>query len=114
MLQRYTFLLAAGLLATAAHAQTAPPETKPLLGFEPVHAATEYQLEKQFDAQLKADHLREWMKRLAAHPHHVGSPYDKDNAEWMARLFKSWGYETAHRHRRTCCFPRPSCACSSW
>ena len=86
---------ALALLLTAAFtapAQTAPE--KPLLGFAPAAAAAEYQLESRFDAQLKADNLRQWMKRLAAHPHHVGSPYDKDNAEFMAALFKSWGYET--------------------
>ena len=62
MLKRYARLLAAGLLATAtAHAQTATPETKPLLGFEAAHAAAEYQLETKFDAQLKADNLRQWL-----------------------------------------------------
>ncbi|TDN36148.1 M28 family peptidase [Hymenobacter sp. UV11] len=96
MLKRYPLLLlAAGLLSRATAAQTAPPAApKPLLGFVPATAATEYQLEAKFDAQLKADELRQWMKRLAAHPHHVGSPYDKDNAEFMAGLFKSWGYAT--------------------
>ena len=95
MLQRYACFLAVGWLATAAvHAQTTPLEAKPLLGFEAAHAATEYQLETRFDAQLRADNLREWMKRMAAHPHHVGSPYDKDNADFMAGLFRSWGYET--------------------
>ena len=92
----YALFLAAGLLAgPLVHAQTAMPfDTRPLLGFEPAAAAAEYQLETKFDAQLKADNLRDWMKRLAAHPHHVGSPYDKDNAEFMAGLFKSWGYDT--------------------
>ena len=94
MVKGYAFLLAAGLLVTSAKAQTAAPEAKPLLGFEPAHAATEYQLETKFDAQLRADNLREWMKRMAAHPHHVGSPYDKDNADFIAGLFRSWGYET--------------------
>ena len=93
MTKRYSFaLLAATLAALTAPAQTAPE--KPLLGFAPAAAAAEYQLESRFDSQLKADNLRQWMKRLAAHPHHVGSPYDKDNAEFMAALFKSWGYET--------------------
>ncbi|NML65769.1 M28 family peptidase [Hymenobacter sp. RP-2-7] len=87
----YSFLLAFSLLAQAAIAQ---PDPRPLLGFTPARAATEYALESRFDAQLKADDLRQWMKRLAAHPHHVGSPYDKDNAEYMAGLFKSWGYDT--------------------
>ena len=44
---------------------------------------------------LKAENLKEWLAKLAARPHHVGSPYGKANAEFMAGLFKSWGYETA-------------------
>ena len=95
MLKRYTLLLAAGLLAgLPAPAQTTPTEPKPLLGFSAASAAAQYELEARFDAQLKADNLRQWMKRMAARPHHVGSPYDKDNAEFMAGLFRSWGYDT--------------------
>ena len=33
------------------------------------------------------------MRRLSARPHHVGSPYDKDNAEWMLAQFKEWGWD---------------------
>ena len=33
------------------------------------------------------------MQRLSARPHHVGSPYDKDNAEWMLARFKEWGWD---------------------
>jgi len=51
-------------------------------------------LEAQFDSHLNRDNLRNWMKRMAARPHHVGSPYGKENAEFMAAQFKSWGYDT--------------------
>ncbi|MGH2569500.1 MAG: transferrin receptor-like dimerization domain-containing protein, partial [Bacteroidota bacterium] len=34
-----------------------------------------------------------YMKRLSARPHHLGSPYDKDNAEWLLATFKSWGLD---------------------
>src|SRR5262249_50049773 len=37
---------------------------------------------------------RAYMQRLTAHPHNVGSPYDKDNAEWIATKFKEFGLET--------------------
>ena len=37
--------------------------------------------------------LRQYMQRLSARPHHVGSPYDKDNAEWMLAKFKEWGWD---------------------
>ncbi|WP_426058302.1 transferrin receptor-like dimerization domain-containing protein [Hymenobacter sp. B1770] len=95
MLKRYSLLLAAALLAShLATAQTPTAEPKPLLGFDIPGAATQYELETRFDAQLKTDNLRDWMKRMASHPHHVGSPHGKDNAEFMAGLFKSWGYDT--------------------
>jgi N-acetylated-alpha-linked acidic dipeptidase len=37
--------------------------------------------------------IGEYMKRLTARPHHVGSAYDKDNAEWMLAKFKEWGWD---------------------
>ncbi|HYX42944.1 MAG TPA: transferrin receptor-like dimerization domain-containing protein, partial [Pyrinomonadaceae bacterium] len=35
-----------------------------------------------------------WLKRLSARPHHVGSPYGKENAEFLAAQFRSWGFDT--------------------
>ena len=67
---------------------------KPILGFSADAAAKERALEAQFDAQLNRDNLRNWMQRLSARPHHIGSPYDKDNAEFIASLMRSWGYDT--------------------
>ena len=49
---------------------------------------------KKYDSLLKKENLRVWMKRLSARPHHVGSAYGKENAEFIASLFKSWGFET--------------------
>ena len=34
------------------------------------------------------------MKRLSARPHHIGSAYNKENAEFIASQFRSWGYDT--------------------
>lgn len=65
-----------------------------LMGFTDADAAKQVDWEKQFDAQLKASNQDEWMKFLSSHPHHVGSPQDKANAEYMANLFRSWGYQT--------------------
>jgi len=33
------------------------------------------------------------MQRLAARPHHVGSPYDKQNAEWIRDQYASYGWD---------------------
>src|SRR5260370_10493412 len=50
--------------------------------------------------------MRSYMQRLSARPHHVGSPYDKDNAEWIAARFKEWGLDT-HIEQFDVLFPTP-------
>lgn len=49
--------------------------------------------EQKFRAVPSPQNLRDYMQRLSARPHHVGSPYDKDNAEWIAAKLKSWGLD---------------------
>ena len=68
---------------------------KPIFGFTPANAAKEHALEAQFDAKMNRDEIRGWMQRLSARPHHLGSDYDRQNAEFIASLFRSWGYDTA-------------------
>ena len=41
----------------------------------------------------KAENLREYMRVLAAEPHHLGSLAGKRNAEWMRERLKSWGLQ---------------------
>ncbi len=50
--------------------------------------------------------IKDTMQRLSAHPHHVGSPYDKDNAEWILARFKEWGWD-AQIESFTVLFPTP-------
>ncbi|HEX6158827.1 MAG TPA: M28 family metallopeptidase, partial [Thermoanaerobaculia bacterium] len=56
--------------------------------------AKQHALEAQFDAKLNRENLRVWMEKMTARPHHVGSPYDKEVVDYMASLFRSWGYDT--------------------
>jgi len=62
-------------------------------GFSPDSATSERAWESKFKAVPNADKLREYMQRLSARPHHVGSAYDKDNAEWLLSKFKEWGLD---------------------
>src|SRR6202007_2820341 len=57
------------------------------------HSTTEIQWEQKFRALPDTSRLRENMRRLSARPHHVGSPYDKDNAEWLLAQLKSYGLD---------------------
>ena len=67
----------------------------PLAGFSGPAASQQFQRERQFDSSLSRADLQTWMERLSAKPHHLGSPADKENAEFIAALFRSWGYDTA-------------------
>ncbi len=65
-----------------------------IMGFNEANAKLQLDWEKQFDAQLNAKNLDLWMQFLTSHPHHLGSTKGKANADYMANLFRSWGYQT--------------------
>ena len=67
--------------------------TGDLDGYSRTASDAERAWEEKFRALPVPDTIRENMKRLSARPHHVGSPYDKDNAEWMLAKFKEWGFD---------------------
>src|SRR5690349_7110043 len=64
-----------------------------LFGFTAATSHTERDWENKFRAIPDPKNLRDYMQKLSARPHHVGSPYDKDNAEWILSQFKSWGLD---------------------
>ena len=47
----------------------------------------------KFRALPQPSNIRAAMERMSARPHHVGSPYDKDNAEWLLARFKEFGWD---------------------
>ncbi len=49
--------------------------------------------EARFRALPSADSIREYTRRLSARPHHVGSPYDRANAEWVRDRLAAWGWD---------------------
>jgi N-acetylated-alpha-linked acidic dipeptidase len=73
--------------------EPAPTGPSEMLGYDPQSAALQRNWEKKFQEGISADNIRENMRRLSARPHHVGSPYDKDNAEWILAKYKAWGFD---------------------
>jgi N-acetylated-alpha-linked acidic dipeptidase len=47
----------------------------------------------KFRAIPESRNIGDYMKRMSARPHHLGSAYDKDNAEWILSKFKEWGWD---------------------
>ena len=78
----------------------------PLAGYSTRSSQAERDWETKFRAIPDPANLRETMRRLSARPHHVGSPYDKENAEWILARFKEWGFD-AHIETFNVLFPTP-------
>ena len=65
-----------------------------ILGFDAEGSRAQRAIESRFDESIDAGEMDEWMRRMSAEPHHVGSAASRENAEFMAELFESWGYDT--------------------
>jgi N-acetylated-alpha-linked acidic dipeptidase len=85
------FLPGVCLVSVLAHAATT--DHVQLSGYTPEHSAAESQWESRFRDVPEPARIKETMRRLSARPHHVGSAYDKDNAEWLLAQLKSYGLD---------------------
>src|SRR5579875_2998085 len=94
------------LLSVAAYAVEPSNSVAPLRGYTAEHSSAEVGWEGKFRAIPDQARLRENMRRLTARPHHVGSPYDKDNAEWLLAQLKSYGLD-AQIEQFEALFPTP-------
>ncbi len=87
-------LLATFLLTIFAASAWAANNDLGLLGFKPDRVDAQRQLEEKFASYLSKDNVRDWMRHMSARPHHVGSPYGKEVAEFIRDKFSSWGFDT--------------------
>lgn len=80
-----------GLLPLVAVSLSVAPDSS-LVGFKPESVSAQLSAEASFDHSLNREDLPVWLKRFSAKPHHVGSPYGLQNANFALSLFKSWGF----------------------
>ena len=88
----YAALAASGLVAAGTAEQSTGGA---MLGFSVAHTPDEQAAERNFDADLDAAQLREWMRSMASAPNQVGSAHDKANAEFMLQKFREWGWDAS-------------------
>ena len=86
-------LLVYALCMTLAAPAVWSADLAPLRGFSAESGRTEREWEAKFRAIPDPTALRQYMQKLSARPHHVGSPYDKENAEWIAAKAREWGLD---------------------
>jgi len=85
---RFVLLTVLSVFTTAALAKDN------ILGFDAESSAAERRAELVLDSAVSATEMDAWLRRMSARPHHVGSPAGKENAEFIAEQFESWGYDT--------------------
>jgi N-acetylated-alpha-linked acidic dipeptidase len=78
-------------LALVATAPASTPSTP--RGFYADDAVAELATERDFRALPDPGSAKETMRRLSAVPHHLGSPGDAKNAEWILAKLKEWGLD---------------------
>ncbi|MCI0487317.1 MAG: M28 family peptidase [Blastocatellia bacterium] len=89
-----SFVIAFGSLLPVAQGQSDKKNgERSLRGYTASNAKSQIEWEEKMRALPKPDLLREYMKHLSAEPHHVGSAYGRQNAEWMRDKFRSWGFK---------------------
>ncbi|PWT95674.1 MAG: folate hydrolase [Bacteroidetes bacterium] len=87
---RYKHLAIAFLLAIPGAGFS---QTNSISGFGETSSKQEATIEGQFDGNLSAQNISQYIKEMSARPHHVGSPGGKQVAEYILNKFKSWGYD---------------------
>ncbi len=65
-----------------------------ILGFDETTSSRQRNIEAELDKRIDAEEMDTWLRQMSERPHHVGSPAGKDNAEFIASLFDSWGFDT--------------------
>jgi len=81
------------LLALLAAGQCSLAADERVLGFDEAASKAQRNIESRLDESIDKDEMDQWLRRLSAKPHHVGSAVSKENAEFIASLFESWGFE---------------------
>jgi N-acetylated-alpha-linked acidic dipeptidase len=99
-------VVAALLIFALTSTLTAQQAGSPLAGFTAQSEPAEVHWEQRFKSLPDPQRMRANMERLSARPHHVGSPYDKENAEWILAQYKHWGWD-AHIEEFQVLFPTP-------
>jgi len=73
--------------------QSSIAQTKKIIGFYDKNVDKELSLESIFDSNLSKTNIGETIKKLSEKPHHISSPGDKENVEYILNLFEKWGWD---------------------
>ncbi len=85
-------IISGALLASLLSASLAVAQP-PIRGFSNDQLKAQRDLESRAKSLPQPEHIRAYMKRISAQPHHAGSPASKAVAEYVFGLLKEWGFD---------------------
>lgn len=103
---RLLALFLSAAISTGPFGTRVSADEQTLFGYSAESSRAERQWEEKLRAVPSPANLRSYMEHLTAHPHNVGTPYDKDNAEWILAKFKEFGLD-AHIEQFDVLYPTP-------
>jgi N-acetylated-alpha-linked acidic dipeptidase len=68
-------------------------QQQPIRGFAPDRLAGQKQLEDRYRLLPEPSRAKTYMRRMAAEPHHAGSPGSRAVANYALGLFQEWGFD---------------------
>lgn len=91
---------------TALTVVAARAEDPPLRGYTTESSRVQREWEAKFRSIPDAGRIREMLRTLSSRPNHLGSAHQKQNAEMVRDLFRSWGWQAEIEEFRVL-FPTP-------
>ena len=91
MISRFALCTVLGLGGLSVLPHVADPVS--LRGFTSESARVEREWEAKFKAIPDPSRMRDAMRLLSARPHHVGTAFGKQNAEWLRDQFRAYGWQ---------------------
>ncbi|GBR54268.1 glutamate carboxypeptidase II [Neokomagataea thailandica NBRC 106555] len=79
--------------STNIFAQTKNNEPQSVYGFLSTHTQDILYREQQFDKNIDRNQIDKWLKQLTSAPNHLGSSHDLENAQFIAKCLKGWGFD---------------------
>jgi len=81
--------------STLSRASSSPGKSAPAVafGFTSESSAGELALEQRFDARIDAAQMTQWLRRLSSQANQVGTPHDRENAQWVRDQLRQWGWD---------------------
>ena len=96
----------AAVVCVAAMGPVSASGADALTGFKSSAATAQAATEHTFDAAIDGAEMRGWLEQMSSRPNQVGSPHDKENADFTLAKFKEWGWD-AHIETFEVLYPTP-------